>query len=287
MGPGAWSMMPQTRTIAVVALCVLLLHIGAVWALQRGLWMRPHAQSPRPLMQVRMVLPAAPAATTQVAPDAGPMREPNPPKPAQHLRPHGALALDAAPAGPQVFIPPKPALARPSPGGRDAPTQVQPTPAAEPARMPTMTSVMPAPPPSSGSGPATDAAAVQRSATTDDVAAGPTSTADTTTASTTPSTRRTPAALQMPSTDAYYLQNPSPDYPPISRRLREQGTVFVDVLVTDQGLAKETRIQKTSGYFRLDKAAATTVATWRFVPGKKAGVAQSMWFTVPIDFQLE
>lgn len=73
----------------------------------------------------------------------------------------------------------------------------------------------------------------------------------------------------------------------MSLRLREQGTVLVDVLVSDVGLASEAKVKKSSGFFRLDTAAVSTVLTWRFVPGKRAGVAQSMWFTVPIAFTIQ
>jgi protein TonB len=29
------------------------------------------------------------------------------------------------------------------------------------------------------------------------------------------------------------------------------------------------------------------VLRWRYVPGKRAGVAEAMWFNVPINFVLE
>ena len=38
---------------------------------------------------------------------------------------------------------------------------------------------------------------------------------------------------------------------------------------------------------RLDRSAAETVMKWRYVPGKRAGVAEAMWFNVPINFVLE
>jgi protein TonB len=94
-------------------------------------------------------------------------------------------------------------------------------------------------------------------------------------------------AVELPSSDARYLQNPKPRYPPISHRLGEQGTVQIQVLVTDQGIARDARIQSSSGFSRLDNAALSSVLTWRFVPGKRAGVAETMWFTVPITFDLK
>jgi protein TonB len=96
-----------------------------------------------------------------------------------------------------------------------------------------------------------------------------------------------PVTLELPSSDAQYLQNPKPNYPNQSKRLSEQGTVLIRVLVSDKGAAKEAHIQTSSGFFRLDNAALSTVLTWRFVPGKRAGIAESMWFTVPIRFGLQ
>ena len=93
--------------------------------------------------------------------------------------------------------------------------------------------------------------------------------------------------LQMPSSDADYLQNPKPAYPPISRRLNEQGRTTVRVLIGADGLPQRAEIAKSSGFSRLDDAAVATVMRWRFVPGKRGGVAETMWFNVPINWILE
>jgi protein TonB len=91
----------------------------------------------------------------------------------------------------------------------------------------------------------------------------------------------------LPSTSAEYLQNPPPTYPPTSRRLGEQGTVIVRVLIGADGLAQEAELRKSSGFDRLDRAALETVRKWRYVPGKRGGVPEAMWFNVPINFVLE
>ena len=96
-----------------------------------------------------------------------------------------------------------------------------------------------------------------------------------------------PPAVQMPSSDADYLQNPRPPYPPISRRLNEQGKTTVRVLIGADGLPQRSEVFKSSGYDRLDQAALATVMRWRFVPGKRGGVAEAMWFNVPINWVLE
>ena len=96
-----------------------------------------------------------------------------------------------------------------------------------------------------------------------------------------------PPKVELPSSDADYLQNPKPPYPGISKRLGEQGKVLVRVLIGVDGLAQKAEIRQSSGYDRLDKSALDTVLKWRYVPGKRAGVAEAMWFTVPINFVLE
>lgn len=93
--------------------------------------------------------------------------------------------------------------------------------------------------------------------------------------------------VELPSSDADYLQNPPPAYPPMSKRLGEQGRVLVRVLIGADGVAQQAEIRQSSGYDRLDQAALATVRKWRYVPGKRNGVAEAMWFNVPINFVLE
>ena len=95
------------------------------------------------------------------------------------------------------------------------------------------------------------------------------------------------AAVQLPSSDASYLQNPKPPYPPVSRRLNEQGKSVIRVMIGVDGLPKDATIAKSSGFDRLDQAALATVMRWRFVPGKRGGVSEDMWFNVPINWVLE
>lgn len=96
-----------------------------------------------------------------------------------------------------------------------------------------------------------------------------------------------PPSVQLPSSDADYLQNPRPPYPPISRRMNEQGKTTVRVLIGVDGQPQRAEIAKSSGFGRLDDAALATVMRWRFVPGKRGGVAEAMWFNVPINWVLE
>ena len=95
-----------------------------------------------------------------------------------------------------------------------------------------------------------------------------------------------PPRVDLPSSDADYLQNPKPAYPAISKRQGEQGKAVVRVLIGVDGTAQKAEIHQSSGYDRLDQAALATVQRWRYVPGKRGGVAEAMWFNVPINFVL-
>jgi protein TonB len=91
----------------------------------------------------------------------------------------------------------------------------------------------------------------------------------------------------LPSTQADYLNNPRPPYPPLSKRLGEQGRVVLRVRIETDGTASQAEIQRSSGFERLDQTALKTVLRWRFVPGKRNGVPEAMWFNIPIHFVLE
>jgi periplasmic protein TonB len=94
-----------------------------------------------------------------------------------------------------------------------------------------------------------------------------------------------PPSVQLPSSDADYLQNPTPPYPPLSRRLGETGRVVHRVWIGTDGKAERAELVKSSGFARLDSAAYDTVMRWRYVPGKRNGVALTMPVDVPINFK--
>jgi protein TonB len=96
-----------------------------------------------------------------------------------------------------------------------------------------------------------------------------------------------PPSMQLPSSSADYLQNPKPVYPAMSRKLGEQGKTIVRVLIGADGLPKQANIRQSSGYERLDEAARRAVMGWRYVPGKRNGVAEAMEFDVPINWVLQ
>jgi protein TonB len=94
-------------------------------------------------------------------------------------------------------------------------------------------------------------------------------------------------SLVEPSADADYLKNPPPGYPRISRRNGEQGTVIVRVFISTQGTPEKAEVRTSSGFARLDQAALEAVHRWRFVPGRRNGTPEAMWFNIPVRFILE
>lgn len=96
-----------------------------------------------------------------------------------------------------------------------------------------------------------------------------------------------PPKVEPPSSDAAYLQNPKPVYPPMSKRLNEQGTVLVRVLIGVDGTAKKVELQQSSGFDRLDQASLETALKWRYVPGKPRGIPEETWVTIPIAWNLK
>ena len=109
-----------------------------------------------------------------------------------------------------------------------------------------------------------------------------------------PTAQAAPASVPTPAAtvtaarfNAAYLNNPEPKYPPLSRRLGEEGKVLLKVRVTADGQPSAVDLEKTSSFERLDAAARQAVARWRFVPAKRGDEAIEATVIVPIVFRLD
>jgi protein TonB len=87
--------------------------------------------------------------------------------------------------------------------------------------------------------------------------------------------------------DADYLRNPPPTYPPLSRRMGEEGKVILRVSVNAQGGADSVEVKTSSGSPRLDDAAVHTIKKWKFISAKRGDTPVQSWVLVPIIFKLE
>lgn len=81
-------------------------------------------------------------------------------------------------------------------------------------------------------------------------------------------------------------RNP-PRYPPLSRRLGEEGTVVLRVELDEQGKVYTARIAASSGFERLDNAALEAVRTWQCRPAYRDGQAVRAVAVQPFKFMLQ
>lgn len=89
-----------------------------------------------------------------------------------------------------------------------------------------------------------------------------------------------------PRVEASHLSNPAPTYPPLSRRMREEGRVLLNVHIMPDGSVAEVRLRESSGFGRLDDSAIAAVERWRYVPATRGGKPIAFWYVQPIIFSL-
>ena len=77
-----------------------------------------------------------------------------------------------------------------------------------------------------------------------------------------------------------------PEYPRSSLRNEETGTVYFALLVDVDGTVVDSKINQTSGYRQLDKAALTAALLCKFIVGTKDGNPEKMWVTWTYTFHL-
>lgn len=96
----------------------------------------------------------------------------------------------------------------------------------------------------------------------------------------------TAAATVEARVDTAYLDNPKPRYPPLSRRLGEQGTALLRVDVGADGEVIQAALERSSGFTRLDEAARSAVTGWRFLPARRGDQPLASTVLVPVSFGL-
>jgi protein TonB len=78
-----------------------------------------------------------------------------------------------------------------------------------------------------------------------------------------------------------------PEYPSASRRLEEEGTVTLKFLVGVDGRVKESAVDKSSGFRRLDEAARQGLSKCQFKPGTENGQPVEGWASMRYTWKLE
>jgi periplasmic protein TonB len=89
----------------------------------------------------------------------------------------------------------------------------------------------------------------------------------------------------LPSVDLTYASHHQPVYPYLALLRHHKGTVIVLVTIDATGAVTDTRVNTSSNYPELDKAAVDTVKNWKYFPGRdSAGMAQKGQVLVPVTF---
>ncbi len=84
-----------------------------------------------------------------------------------------------------------------------------------------------------------------------------------------------------------YRSNPLPKYPYLARQRHWEGTVWLLVDVSADGLVDDLRVEQSCGHQVLDRAASRTVRRWQFSPAKRVGLPVSSQVRLPVRFRLE
>ena len=76
------------------------------------------------------------------------------------------------------------------------------------------------------------------------------------------------------------------EYPKAALMNEEQGVVSMMFLVSAEGRVIESKLDKTSGFKSLDKAAISAISACKFKPGMKDGKPDSTWTKVEYNWTL-
>ena len=82
-------------------------------------------------------------------------------------------------------------------------------------------------------------------------------------------------------------KNCKAEYPKASLMNEEQGTVSMMFLVKSDGSVADSKIDKSSGFKNLDKAAIKALSACKFKPGSKDGAPAETWTKVDYAWKLD
>jgi protein TonB len=95
-----------------------------------------------------------------------------------------------------------------------------------------------------------------------------------------------PPANVAPSVDISYKNRNPPKYPIQAIRQGHQGEVILAITINAAGEVVDVKVQKSSGYRELDRAAEDAARHWRFNPGIQNGKPSGGVVLVPVNFSL-
>jgi len=77
-----------------------------------------------------------------------------------------------------------------------------------------------------------------------------------------------------------------PPYPPLSRRMGEEGSAVLRLLISESGEVSQAHIVQSTGSPRLDSAALEVTRKWQLTPGTVNGKPRCMWGKFAVSFVL-
>lgn len=86
---------------------------------------------------------------------------------------------------------------------------------------------------------------------------------------------------------SFDAKNCKAEYPKASLMNEEQGTVSMSFLVKPDGSVADSKVDKSSGFKNLDKAAIKALSACKFKPGTKDGAPAETWTKVDYAWKLD
>ena len=77
------------------------------------------------------------------------------------------------------------------------------------------------------------------------------------------------------------------EYPKASLMNEEQGTTSMSFLISADGSVSDSKLDKSSGFKGLDKAAIKSLSACKFKPGSKDGAPAQTWTKVDYAWKLD
>jgi len=78
-----------------------------------------------------------------------------------------------------------------------------------------------------------------------------------------------------------------PEYPPAALRAQESGIVLLAFLIDVDGSALESRIERSTGFRRLDEAARKALSLCKFKPATTDGKAERAWAKIEYEWKID
>lgn len=111
-----------------------------------------------------------------------------------------------------------------------------------------------------------------------------------------PPGQRAPAQVQQPSKPHVPVRMPAvvdakacekPEYPPAALRAQESGVVLLSFLIDVNGAVLESKVERSTGFRRLDEAARRALGLCKFKPATVDGKPEQSWARIEYEWKID